>query len=89
VQIPAGAVVRHEDQAIVAIGALCARGRRVLDHIVTFPRARRRGHERATTRAVGEAYAAGAERVYLLAEPEETGATVRRLGFATVTQIAS
>jgi ribosomal protein S18 acetylase RimI-like enzyme len=42
-----------------------------LDHVVTFPHARRRGFATALSRrAVAEAGSAGAERVYLLAEPD-------------------
>jgi ribosomal protein S18 acetylase RimI-like enzyme len=94
VQIPAGRrwFVTRDRGTIVAFGALWVlEDAGYLDHIVTFPRARRRGHASAlTTRAVDEAYAAGAERVYLLAEPEGDSARLYgRLGFATVTQIAS
>ncbi len=62
-----------------------------LDHVVTLPEARRRGHATAlTARALDEATAAGAERTYLLAEPRGRAATLyRRLGFEPVTQIAS
>ncbi|MGH2635965.1 MAG: GNAT family N-acetyltransferase [Actinomycetota bacterium] len=62
-----------------------------LDHVVTFPAARRRGHASALTRrAVTEARAAGAERTYLLAEPDGVAVPMyERLGFSRVTQIAS
>lgn len=62
-----------------------------VDHVVTFPPARRRGFASALTRrVVAEASAAGAERTYLLAEPDG-GVTpmYERLGFARVTHIAS
>jgi GNAT superfamily N-acetyltransferase len=62
-----------------------------VDHVVTFPHARRRGLARAlSVRVVAEARAAGAERTYLLAEPEGVAATLyESIGFVRVTQIAS
>lgn len=62
-----------------------------LDHVVTFPRARRRGHAGALTRrAVAEATAAGAERTYLLAEPDGVAAAMyERIGFTRAGQLAS
>jgi ribosomal protein S18 acetylase RimI-like enzyme len=62
-----------------------------LDHVVTFPPARRRGLASALTRhAVAAASASGAERTYLLAEPDGVAAGMyERLGFRRVTQIAS
>lgn len=62
-----------------------------IDHVVTFPRARRRGHATALTRRVlAEARAAGAERTYLLAEPGSPAAELyTRLGFDRVTHLAS
>jgi ribosomal protein S18 acetylase RimI-like enzyme len=62
-----------------------------VDHVVTFPDARRRGHAEALTRRiVSEAKAMGAERTYLLAEPD--GSAVRiydRIGFERVAHLAS
>jgi ribosomal protein S18 acetylase RimI-like enzyme len=62
-----------------------------LDHVVTFPHARRRGFATALSRrAVAEAGSAGAERVYLLAEPDGDAARLyAAIGFEPVTQIAS
>jgi GNAT superfamily N-acetyltransferase len=62
-----------------------------LDHVVTFPHARRRGLARAlSVRVVAEARAAGAERTYLLAEPEGVAARLyESIGFVRGTQIAS
>jgi ribosomal protein S18 acetylase RimI-like enzyme len=94
VLIPAGrrwfAVV--DDGRRVALAALLVLERTgFIDHVVTFPDARRRGHAEALTRRiVGEATAMGAERTYLLAEPE--GGAVRiydRIGFERVAHLAS
>jgi GNAT superfamily N-acetyltransferase len=62
-----------------------------VDHVVTFPHARRRGLARAlSTRVVAEARDAGAERIYLLAEPGGMAAGMyEAIGFSPVTQIAS
>jgi GNAT superfamily N-acetyltransferase len=62
-----------------------------VDHVVTFPHARRRGFARAlSARVVAEARAAGAERTYLLAEPDGVAAAMYgAIGFTPVTQIAS
>jgi ribosomal protein S18 acetylase RimI-like enzyme len=62
-----------------------------IDHVTTDPSARRRGFATALTRrAVSEARRAGAEQAFLLAEPAGAGAAVyKRIGFRTVTQIAS
>lgn len=62
-----------------------------VDHVVTFPPARRRGFASALTRrVVAEASAAGAERIYLLAEPDGVATTMyERLGFTRVIQVAS
>jgi len=77
---------------IEALGALLLlEGVGYLDHVVTFPPARRRGLASALTRhAVAQARASGAERTYLLAEPDGVAvAMYEGLGFARVTQIAS
>jgi len=76
----------------VALAALLVLERTgFVDHVVTFPDARRRGHAGALTRRlVSEAAAQGADRTYLLADPE--GAAVRvydRIGFERVTHLAS
>lgn len=76
----------------VTLGALLVLERiGFVDHVVTFPEARRRGHAGALTRRlVAEASATGASRTYLLAEPE--GDAVRiydRIGFDRVGYLAS
>jgi ribosomal protein S18 acetylase RimI-like enzyme len=75
--------------ALAALLVLEATG--FVDHVVTFPDARRRGHAEALTRRiVSEATAMGAERTYLLAEPD--GGAVRiydRIGFERVAHVAS
>jgi ribosomal protein S18 acetylase RimI-like enzyme len=76
----------------VALAALLVLGGTgFVDHVVTFPEARRRGHAGALTRRlVSEAAAMGAERTYLLAEPEGDGVRVYdRIGFERVTHLAS
>lgn len=62
-----------------------------LDHVVTVPHARRRGHAEALTRmAVAEAAGMGAERVFLLAEPESPAVRIyERVGFARAGHLAS
>lgn len=80
------------DAGLQALAALLVlEGVGYVDHVVTFPRARRRGFARSLTlRAVAEASAAGAERTYLLAEPEGVAARMyEAIGFAPITQIAS
>jgi len=62
-----------------------------IDHVATFPAARRRGHAEALTRRlVSEAMASGAQWTYLLADPE--GDAVRiydRVGFDGIGHLAS
>ena len=80
------------DGRIEALAALLVlEGVGYLDHVVTLPRARRQGFARALTgRAVAEATAAGAERTYLLAEPDGVAARMyEAIGFTPVAQIAS
>lgn len=94
VLLPAGRrwfAVVHDGQR-VALGALLVlEATGFVDHVVTFPDARRRGHAEALTRRiVSEATAMGAERTYLLAEP--AGGAVRiydRMGFERVAHLAS
>jgi ribosomal protein S18 acetylase RimI-like enzyme len=84
--------VRDGDGHAQAFAALLVlRGVGFVDHVVTRPEARRRGHATALTRRlVREASAGGAERTYLLTEPGGVaGALYARLGFERVTQIAS
>lgn len=94
VLVPAGRrwFVGRERGAIVALAALLVfDGFGFVDHVGTAPSARRRGFASALTRrAVSEARRAGAEQTFLLAEPGGAGAAVYgRIGFRTVTQIAS
>ena len=80
------------DQGIDALaGLVVVEGVGYIDHVVTFPRARRHGLARALTRrSIAEATAAGADRTYLLAEPGSSAAGMyRALGFGAVTQIPS
>lgn len=96
--IPAGrrwfTLANHEreDGRPDALAALLVlEGVGYLDHVVTFPEARRRGHAEALVRrAASEAKAMGASRMYLLADPE--GAAIRiyeRVGFERVKHLAS
>jgi ribosomal protein S18 acetylase RimI-like enzyme len=76
----------------VALAALLVLERTgFVDHVVTFPDARRRGHAEALTRRlVREAAAMGADRTYLLAEPEGDAVRVYdRIGFERVAHLAS
>ena len=95
VLIPAGRrwfVIRDVGGAPAAFAALLVlEGIGFVDHVVTLPEARRRGHATALTRRLlSEARATGAERTFLLAEPRGVAAALyARLGFERVTQIAS
>ncbi len=95
VLVPAGRrwfAARDADGRPAAFATLLVReGAGFVDHVVTFPEARRRGHATALTRTVlAEARAAGVERTYLLAEPRGHAAHLyQRLGFEPLTQIAS
>jgi ribosomal protein S18 acetylase RimI-like enzyme len=76
----------------VALAALLVLERTgFIDHVVTFPDARRRGHAGALTRRlVSEAAAMGADGTYLLAEPEGDAVRVYdRIGFERDTHLAS
>ena len=94
VLIPGGRrwfVVREGGEPVAFAAMLALEGSAYLDHVVTFPAARRRGHAEALTRrAMLEAAREGAERTYLLAEPG--GAAERiyaRLGFERAGYFAS
>jgi ribosomal protein S18 acetylase RimI-like enzyme len=94
VQIPAGRrwfSVIDGGRRVALAALLVLEGTGFVDHVVTFPGARRRGHaEVLTRRCVSEAAAMGADRVYLLAEPD--GGAVRiydRIGFERVGHLAS
>jgi len=83
--------VLEEERPVALSSVLVLQGVGFVDHVVTFPHARRRGYATALTlRALAEAYAAGAERSYLLAEPGGVAARMYEgVGFRPVTQIAS
>jgi ribosomal protein S18 acetylase RimI-like enzyme len=94
VLIPAGRrwFAAAQGDAALALGSLLVLdGVGYIDHVVTFPSARRRGLATAITRrAVAAATRAGAERTYLLAESDGVAvAMYERIGFRPVTQIAS
>lgn len=87
--IPAGKrwfVVRGADGAIEAMAALIPGPSAEIDHVVTAPDARRRGHAGAlVARCVAEARAGGTRQVHLLAQPSGDGERIyRRLGFRRV-----
>jgi ribosomal protein S18 acetylase RimI-like enzyme len=83
--------VRAPDGRVVAFGALVLlAGLAYVDHIVTFPEARGRGHARAiVARIVHEARAAGAGRTFLLVDPEGPVRLYEGLGFREATRIAA
>jgi ribosomal protein S18 acetylase RimI-like enzyme len=94
VLIPAGRrwfAAVEEDAAVALASLLVLDGVGWIDHVVTFPSARRRGLATAITRrAVEAATSAGAERTYLLAESDGVAvAMYERIGFRSLTQIAS
>ena len=81
----------RDEIGVVALGALVhLAGLGYVDHVVTFPEARRRGHAGAVvTRIVHEARAAGVERTFLLADPQGPVPLYEQLGFREATRIAS
>lgn len=94
VLVPAGrrwfAVVDGDRR--VALAALLVLERTgFVDHVATFPAARRRGHAEALTRRlVAEATASGAGRIYLLADPEGDALRIyERVGFERAGHLAS
>jgi ribosomal protein S18 acetylase RimI-like enzyme len=94
VLIPGGRrwfVVREGAEPVAFAAMLALEGSAYLDHVVTFPAARRRGHAEALTRrATLEAARAGAERTYLLAEPGGVAERLyARLGFQRAGHVAS
>lgn len=94
VLVPAGRrwfVVDGPDGVGALAALLVLDGVGFIDNVVTFPAARRRGFARGLTRrAVAEAAAAGADRTYLLADPDGPATPMYGgLGFEPVTQIAS
>lgn len=94
VMIPSGRrwfTVLDGSRIVALSSVLVLEGVGFVDHVVTFPNARRRGYATALTqRALAEARVAGAERTYLLAEPDGVAAAMYEgIGFRPVTQIAS
>jgi len=92
--VPAGRrwfTVRREGTSAAFAALLVLEGVGYVDHVVTFPRARRQGFASALARhAVSESATAGAERTYLLAERDGPAtALYERIGFRPVTTIAS
>jgi len=93
VLIPGGRrwlAVREQGAPIALAAFLVLEGAAYLDHVVTFPAARRRGYARALTRrALAEAVAAGARRAFLLAEPGGPAEQLyARLGFVRAGYLA-
>ena len=94
VLVPAGRrwfTVLDRGRRVALAALLVLEGTAFIDHVVTFPEARRRGHAGALTRRlVSEAAAMGADRTFLLAEPEGDAVRVYdRIGFERVTHLAS
>jgi len=92
--VPAGRrwfTVRQEGTSVAFAALLVLEGVGYVDHVVTFPQARRRGYASALARhAAWESATAGAERTYLLAERDgPASALYERIGFRPVTTIAS
>ena len=82
--------VRDAAGEAVALGSLILlAGIGYVDHVVTTPPARGRGHARAiVSRIAHEARAAGAAPIFLLVDPEGPVALYERLGFREGTRIA-
>ena len=94
VLIPGGRrwfVVREDGQPVAFAAMLALGGSAYLDHVVTFPRSRRRGYAEAlTSRTLVEAARVGADRTYLLAEPDGVAEGIyARLGFERAGHLAS
>ncbi|MGH2672663.1 MAG: GNAT family N-acetyltransferase [Actinomycetota bacterium] len=92
--VPAGRrwfTVRQGGTSVAFAALLVLEGVGYIDHVVTFPEARRRGYARALARhAASESATAGAERTYLLADRDGVATTLyRSIGFRPVTTIAS
>jgi N-acetylglutamate synthase-like GNAT family acetyltransferase len=83
--------VREPSGGIVCLGALiCADGVGYIDNVATLPGWTAAGRASAVTaRILQEALEAGAELVFLLAEPEGPVRMYERLGFTESTRIAS
>lgn len=84
-------VVREHGQAVAWGSLLVLDGVGHIDHVATYPEARRRGYGTAITRRLtAEALAAGAREVILLADPDGAARGIyERLGFRPCAQLAS
>jgi ribosomal protein S18 acetylase RimI-like enzyme len=93
VMIPAGRrwFVVGDERPLALAALLVLEDVGCLDHVVTFPEARGRGYATSlTSAAVVAAREAGAERTYLLAEPDGSARRLyERIGFRATAQIAS
>lgn len=94
VLIPAGRrwfCIREAGRPVALAALLVLDDVAFVDHVVTFPNARRRGHAGVLTRrALAEARATGASRTFLLAEPEGDAVRVYlRAGFVARGHLAS
>jgi ribosomal protein S18 acetylase RimI-like enzyme len=94
VMIPGGRrllTVRERGEAMALAALLVLEVAGFLDHVVTFPAARRHGYAQALTRrAVAEAAQAGARQTFLLAEPGGSAERIyTRLGFERAGYLAS
>src|SRR5688572_11684591 len=92
--VPAGRrwfTVRQDGAPVAFAAMLVLEGVGYIDHVVTFPQARRRGYASALARhTASESATAGAERTYLLAERDGPAAALYEgIGFAPVATIAS
>lgn len=93
VLMPAGKrwfVIRGTDGEVEAMTAFLPGPMTEIDHVATLPEARGRGHATAlVARCVAEARDAGADEVFLLAEPDGDAERIyRRLGFSPITTFA-
>lgn len=82
----------REGDTIVSLGSLLVlAGIGYLDHVVTFPEARRRGYATAIVqRLLGEARRAGAREVFLLTDPDGgPTALYERAGFVATGRLGS
>ena len=94
VMVPAGRrwfAALDEGRPVALAALMVLDGTGFMDHVVTFPQARRRGHAAALTRRlVFEAAEAGAGTTMLLADPDGDAARIYgRIGFKRVCHLAS
>jgi ribosomal protein S18 acetylase RimI-like enzyme len=94
VMVPAGRrwfAARDEGRPVALAALTVLDGTGFVDHVVTFPQARRRGHAASLTRRlVFEATEAGAGTTMLLADPDGDAVRIyERIGFERVSHLAS